>query len=520
MKIDKPFGFDKKGPSIKQNRITTQHISDGLSQLNGKNIVMGKVTDLDQILYGYTISDSTPLNESEGMLDNNELAEVKYNDATTGLAQAVYVRIPLIHDHLEDPLEKEMVNAEQTSASQAFQGNSAASPLTDKNRNILLSSHTRCTLDPTIANPTTQIHKNQFVGIRFKDHGYKYAHIVTLPNQSEVFSAIASGDLSPIFGEGAGTGFSGASGGSTTGNYTANAGAMILIGASSLTAGMRVSAIQKRISDRGMEPNSIQIAKFGGALAFAKDGFELSKGGTNLIWFIPQLIKVLNNETEKQRYSNFKYVILSFPSSNDMLKTPGEDQSGVIANTRSAISNVGNQIDPISKKPLKDVLQPEGLGKWLKDCLKILCPSAEVIFCPPVLRWGGAVACQDYNSSFSYVKHLGFYENFKIIKHVAIGSHHVSGEDNTNRDTSITFTKIVGSGGTDEPTWNRGNGVTGLTKQTDAIVDIAQGVAKNHFLNSDSQYPSEPETPTLPIADNLRNFCKDKYPELERYLRK
>ena len=58
MQLDKPFGFDKKGASIKQNRITTQQIIDGVTQMNGRNIVMGKVVDLNQVLYGYTISDS------------------------------------------------------------------------------------------------------------------------------------------------------------------------------------------------------------------------------------------------------------------------------------------------------------------------------------------------------------------------------------------------------------------------------------------------------------------------------
>jgi len=522
MQLDKSFGFDKKGASIRQNRVTTQQLVDGITQINSRNIVMGKVVDLNQVLYGYTISDSTSLDEDDGMLDNNELAEIKYNDSETGLTQAVYVRIPLIHDHLDDPLSYEIVGQTDVSAADTFKdsGKQSTSSLTGKKLYASLASHTRCTVDPTVANPTTQIHKNQFVGVRFLDYGYKYAHIVTLPNQSQMWSAITAGDLSPIFGVGSGVGFSGAASAATVGNYVASPGSMILIGASTLTSATRVSGIQKRLKERNMDPKIIQIAKDGGGLAYANSGFDLAKGGTNIRWFIPQLIKVLGNEQEKQRYSSFKYVIFGYPNSNDMLQVPGADAEKVISNTQSALDSVGSQIDPISKKPLKDFLKPQDLGKWFKDCLKLLCPSADVIYCPCAMRWGGASACQDYDSNFSYIRTLGYYENFKIIKHVVIGSHHIAGEDNTNRDTSITFSKIIGSGGTSEPDWNKGNGITGISKQTDAWVDIAQGVAKNHFINSNSQYPAEAEVSPLPISDNLRRFCKENYSNLEGYLKK
>lgn len=525
--IFRSSGLDKKAPSIKQNRITTQQISDGITQLNGRNIVAGKVADLNQILFGYTVSDSTPLDESEGMLDNNELSEIKYNENEAGRTQVVYVRIPLIHDHLEDPLEQEVEASQEPSASESFgtsptnQQESRTSSALDRKRIATISSHTRCTVDPTVANPTIPIHKNQFVGVRFLDYGYKYAHIVTLPNQSEIFAAIGKGDLSGIFGQGAGVGYGGATSGGSVGDYAARPGTMILIGASTLTSATRTKGISDRIRQRNMQSDTILVAKSEGALKFASPGMDLAKGGTNIRWFIPQLIKVLNNETEKQRYANFSYVIFGYPNSNDMLQVPGADTQAVIENTQNAINSVKNEIDPISKQKLGDFLKPEGLGEWFAKCLKLLCPSAVLIYCPCAMRWGGASACQDYDSNFQYIKALGYYENFKIIKHVVIGSHHVAGEDSTNRDTSIQFKKVVGNpGGTAETQWNEGNGITGISKQTDAWVDIAQGVAKNHFVNANSSSPAEPETFPLPLGDNLKKFCQENYENLYKYLKR
>ena len=340
MQIDKPLGFDKKGPSIKQNRITSQQISDGLSQINSKNIVMGKVVDLNQILYGYTINDSAPLDEDDGMLDNNEVAEIKYNDSETGLTQAVYVRIPLIHDHLDDPLSYEAATQTDISAAETFKdsGKSKVGMSSGKKLYASLSSHTRCTVDPTVANPTTKINKNQFVGVRFIDQGYKYGHIVTLPNQSSIWSAISSGDLSPIFGEGAGVGFSGGpSTAGTVGTYVASPGTMILIGASTLCSGTRVRAIKDRLEKRGMDSKTIQIADTLSGLSYANPGFDLAKGGSNIKWFIPQLIKVLNNDTEKQRYASFRYVVFGYPNSNDALQIPGQNTEKVLETIKSSI---------------------------------------------------------------------------------------------------------------------------------------------------------------------------------------
>ena len=514
-------GFEKLSTTLKQSNINMQHLVDGASMLNSRNIVSGKIVDYNQVLYGYTVSESSPIDETEGILHNFEIAEIPYNENVTGRPHTVYVRIPLLHEG-EDPLANYLTKispeSDNSSASSAFGVSSGNVLQEDKKTNTLLNNHTRCVIDPTVADPTVPVGIGKFVGIRFIDPNYQYGMIVTIPNSTDIFAAIESGDLSKIFGSGAGLGFSTGIPGAIS-NYTAKKGTMILIGASTLQGGVRREPIKERLKAKGFsETETIFIANGPGSpgrdLAYASsEDLALTKGGQGLRWFIPQLLKVLSTAEEKQRYANFSYVVFGFPNGNDFGQINGSDREGAIRNTKNSLNKVGDLIDPITNKKISESVKAEELGTWMFKMLKLLCPNAEIIYIPCAARWGGGNACLDARSSIQYIEHLGYHSQFKIIKHLLVGSHHVAGRDKNQTSSDIVFSHPIGGGGTTETKWNEVNGVSGMDRQNDALVDIATGAQINHFLNANSSYPIAETKNPYPITPNLRQYCEKYYPK-------